>query len=76
MEAKAALDEFKPNAEAYRKEHPKELAKSLALRNDTTVETELKKLTNQAKQRKMGAKLRATSKKGKKGLSTKFMTGP
>ena len=76
MEAKEALDEFKPHAEAYRKEPLKELAKALALRNDTTEETEFKKLTNQAQQRKMGAKLRATSKKGKKELSTNFIIGP
>ena len=40
------------------------------------MEVELKKLTNQESMRRMGAQLRATSKKGKKGLATKTETGP
>ena len=74
--AKQALDDFKPQAATERLAHLKALAKAIALRKDTTEETEFKKLTNQALQRKTGAKLRAASKKGRKGLATKLLKGP
>ena len=75
-EAQANLNAFKPKAEDFRNEHLKSLAKEIATRKHTSMEVELKKLTNQESMRRMGAQLRATSKKGKKGLATKTETGP
>lgn len=74
--AKAALEDLKPKAGQYRLEHLQQLAEALALSKDTDAASEFKKLTNQELQRKTGFKLRATSKKGSKGLATKLMVGP
>ena len=74
--AKAALDELKPKASEYRKEYLKQLAKALAAQKGTDEASELKKLTNQDEQRKLGAKLKLTSSKGQKGLATKLFIGP
>ena len=75
--AKAALEDLKPKAGQYRLEHLQQLAEALALSKDADdAASEFKKLTNQELQRKTGFKLRATSKKGSKGLATKLMVGP
>ena len=74
--AKQAMEEFKPKASEYRKQHLKTLAKALADKNDTSEEAEFKKLTNQESQRKMGAKLKRTGTKPKKGLMAKVAHGP
>ena len=71
-----ALNDFKPHAAAARKKHLQSLAKALAEKNNTTEESEFKKLTNQDAQRKLGAKLKRFSKKGKKGLARKAEHGP
>lgn len=75
-QAQQELEEFKPHADTFRTEHLKQLARAIALRDDTNEESEFKKLTNQEYQRKVGAKLRAVSKKGRKGLARKLLTGP
>ena len=74
--AKASLNDLKPVAGEYRKEFLQQMAQQIALRNDTDAASEYKKLTNQELQRKTGFKLRATSKKPKKGLATKLKVGP
>ena len=73
LEATQALEDFKPSAAFYREAHLHSLAKSISLRDNTSEDLEYKKLTNQERQKKTGARLRAISKNGNKGLVTKFL---
>ena len=69
VEAKAEFQRFKPNAT----EHLKALAHSIAIKNNTNPNSELKKLTNQRRQKKNGANIRRINKKNRKGLIRKFV---
>ena len=76
---KAKLQQAKDNfdfqcshSETLRREYVKQLAKALAKKNNSTEESELKKLTNISHQKKRAARFRKARCKGGKGLATKL----
>ena len=74
--ATEAFEAFKPHASTQRKKFVEGLAKARATTNNTTMESELKKLTNQEHQRQVGQRLKRFGKKGKKGLVKRVEHGP
>ena len=72
-EAEQAFNAACTRAESMREQHVKNLAKALAEKNNTSEESEMKKLSNVANQRKRARRIRRATKKAQKGLATKLM---